>query len=216
MKSPTTLVAFWDVDAPATLERAAANPRDPFVTLIPLYDFIFTYGGGDPVVRGYRALGARDCFPIYSALDPKTHHPVPPDKRFACDLGFLGNRLPDREARVEEFFLGAAVQSPSRTFLLGGAGWGDKHRPTAIPGGEIMLEVQTRMVREMDRMCELHPESHVAIFSHADVIKAAVAHFAGIPLDLFHRLEISPASISVIALDKYGPRILRVNHPGEE
>ncbi len=43
--------------------------------------------------------------PIYNALDPTTHYPVAPDPRFTGDLGFLGNRLPDRETRVEEFFL---------------------------------------------------------------------------------------------------------------
>jgi len=67
--------------------------------------------------------------PVYNALDPGTHHPVPPDPRFAGDLAFLGNRLPDREARVEDFFLDAAWRLPGRDFLLGGNGWGDKHLP---------------------------------------------------------------------------------------
>ncbi|HLK50158.1 MAG TPA: glycosyltransferase [Bryobacteraceae bacterium] len=129
LKGPRRLVAFWDVDAPATLDRVHRNPRDPFTALIPVYDFIFTYGGGDPVVRTYKALGARECVPIYNALDPSTHYPVPPDRRFAGDLAFLGNRLPDREARVEEFFLRAAALSQDRRFLLGGAGWADKPMP---------------------------------------------------------------------------------------
>src|SRR6185312_6880972 len=63
---------------------------------------------------------------------PSTHHPVAPDSRFAGDLGFLGNRLPDREARVEEFFLRAAAALPERTFLLGGSGWGDKPMPRNV------------------------------------------------------------------------------------
>jgi spore maturation protein CgeB len=67
--------------------------------------------------------------PIYNALDPSTHHPAPHDARFAGDLGFLGNRLPDREARVEEFFLRAAELLPERRFLLGGSGWHDKPMP---------------------------------------------------------------------------------------
>jgi spore maturation protein CgeB len=75
------------------------------------------------VVEGYRALGARFCVPIYNALDPATHHPVPPQPRFAADLAFLGNRLPDREARVEGFFFDAARRLPERKFLIGGAGW---------------------------------------------------------------------------------------------
>jgi spore maturation protein CgeB len=132
LRSPRTLVAFWDVDAPATLDRVRTQPDDPFAALVPDYDLVLTYGGGDPVVRGYRALGARECVPIYNALDPATHHPVPPDDRFRADLGFLGNRLPDREARVEEYFLQAAALLPDKRFLLGGSGWGDKPLPAAV------------------------------------------------------------------------------------
>jgi spore maturation protein CgeB len=126
LRRPDGLAAFWDVDAPATLDRLESQPRDPFRPLVPRYDIVFTYGGGDPVVQAYRRFGARDCVPVYNALDPTTHHPVPPDPRFAGDLGFLGNRLPDREARVEEFFLKPAAQLPDRRFLLGGSGWDGK------------------------------------------------------------------------------------------
>jgi spore maturation protein CgeB len=126
------LVAFWDVDAPATLDRVQHDPADPFRALIPRYDVVFTYGGGAPVVNAYTALGARQCVPIYNALDPDTHHPVEPDGRFAGDLGFLGNRLPDREARVDEFFFKAAAQLPEMQFLLGGAGWGDKPKTANV------------------------------------------------------------------------------------
>jgi len=123
---------FWDVDAPATLARLEAAPEDHLRTLVPRYDLILTYGGGEPVVRRYRDLGARECVPIYNALDPETHHPGPHDSRFACDLAFLGNRLPDREARVEEFFLRAAELAPERSFLLAGAGWDDKRLPSNV------------------------------------------------------------------------------------
>jgi spore maturation protein CgeB len=132
LQGPGCLVAFWDVDAPATLDRVHGNPQDPFLPLVPRYDLVFTYGGGEPVRRAYLALGARDCVPIYNALDPGTHHPVAPDPRFAGDLGFLGNRLPDREARVEEFFLRAAAALPGHRMLLGGSGWGDKRLPANV------------------------------------------------------------------------------------
>ena len=130
LRTRSNLVAFWDVDAPATLDRVRSVAHDAFAFLIPRYDVVFTYGGGEPVVSAYKALGARVCVPIYNALDPDTHHPVDPDPRFAGDLGFLGNRLPDREARVEEFFLNPAAQLQQNRFLLGGAGWNDK-RTTA-------------------------------------------------------------------------------------
>ncbi|HVL59386.1 MAG TPA: glycosyltransferase [Burkholderiaceae bacterium] len=132
LKRPGTRVVFWDVDAPATLERMRANPNDPFRACVPRYDLVLTYGGGDPVVRAYREFGAAHCVPIYNALDPSTHHPVPADPRFAADLGFLGNRLPDREARVEQFFLRAAARLPQRRFLLGGSGWDDKPMPPNV------------------------------------------------------------------------------------
>jgi spore maturation protein CgeB len=132
LQRPGTLVVYCDVDAPATLERVHSDPADPFLPLIPRYDLVFTYGGGDPVVNAYKALGARECVPIYNALDPSTHYPVQPDPRFEGDLGFLGNRLPDREARVEEFFLRAAALLPEGSFLLGGSGWDGKGMPTNV------------------------------------------------------------------------------------
>jgi spore maturation protein CgeB len=132
LQAPDCLVAFWDVDAPATLDRMHANPGDPLCALVPRYDLVLTYGGGEPVRRAYLALGARDCVPIYNALDPTTHHPVAPEPRFECDLAFLGNRLPDREARVDEFFLRAATLLPGRRILLGGSGWDDKPLPAGV------------------------------------------------------------------------------------
>src|SRR4051812_43759135 len=79
MRRPGNTVVFWDVDAPATLDRVESNPFDPFRDLIPRYDAILTYGGGAPVVDAYTALGARKCVPVYNALDPSTHHPAAPD-----------------------------------------------------------------------------------------------------------------------------------------
>lgn len=122
-------VVFWDVDAPATLERLETDAADPFRALIPRYDAILTYGGGEPVRSAYEQLGARYCQPIYNAMDPDIHHPAKARPEFAADLSFLGNRLPDRESRVEEFFFKAAARCPDFTYLLGGSGWADKERP---------------------------------------------------------------------------------------
>jgi spore maturation protein CgeB len=126
------LTIYWDVDAAATLDEIRVDPGHPVRRALPALDLVFTYGGGPPVVEAYRGFGARDCVPIYNALDPATHHPVAPDAAFAADLGFLANRLPDREARVEEFFLRAAALLPERHFLLGGNGWHDKAMPANV------------------------------------------------------------------------------------
>ncbi|MBH5366799.1 CgeB family protein [Bradyrhizobium glycinis] len=117
---------YWDVDAPATLEAMDGYPQHHLHRAIPCYDMVLTYGGGEPVVSAYRSVGARDCVPIYNALDPATHFPSPPNPRFACDLSLLANRLPDREKRVEHFFLDVARRLPKKSFVLGGSGWDDK------------------------------------------------------------------------------------------
>lgn len=129
---PQAIRIFWDVDAPATLAELRRDPAHPLHRAIPFLDLVMTYGGGPPVVAGYAEFGARRCVPIYNALDPATHFPVPPEPRFGADLAFLGNRLPDREARVEAFFLGPAARLPDRTFLLGGNGWETKPMPSNV------------------------------------------------------------------------------------
>jgi spore maturation protein CgeB len=132
LRRPGALAAFWDVDAPATLDRIAAEPSDPFHPLIPQYDFVLTYGGGPPVVAGYKKFGARLCVPVYNGLDPETHHPSAADPRFACDLGLVANRLPDRERRIEEYFLSVAAELRDKRFVLAGAGWADKPMPENV------------------------------------------------------------------------------------
>ena len=117
------LKIFWDVDAPATLQRLREDPEDPFHALIPRYDLVLTYGGGPPVVEAYRRHGAPDCVPIYNAVSPEEHFPVPPEPRFAATLSFLGNRLPDREQRVFDYFFETARRLPDHEFILGGSGW---------------------------------------------------------------------------------------------
>ena len=132
---------FWDVDAPATLAEMQGQPEHAVRRSLPRYDMVLTYGGGPPVIEAYEALGARRCVPVYNALDPATHFRVAPEPRFACDLVFLGNRLPDREARVEHFFFEPAAATPERSFLIGGSGWGDKPMP---PNVRSLGHVSTR------------------------------------------------------------------------
>jgi spore maturation protein CgeB len=157
-RSDRTRIAFWDVDAPATLARVESDASDPFRRCIPDYDLIFTYGGGEAVIEHYTRLGARNCHPIYNALDPETHHPVSPNDEYRCDLLFVGNRLPDRERRVEEFFLRAAELAPDLKFILGGEGWGDKRLPANVrwighvgTGEHNLLNCSARMALNINR-----------------------------------------------------------------
>ncbi len=129
---PGAIRVFWDVDAPATLAELRAAPDHPLLQVLPSLDFVFTYGGGPPVVAGYDGFGAVRCVPVYNALDPATHHPVAAEPRFAADLSLLANRLPDREARIDRFFVHAGALLPDRRFLLGGSGWEGKPMPANV------------------------------------------------------------------------------------
>jgi len=130
---PDAIKVFWDVDAAATLdEMRAAGPSHPIRRALPSLDFVMTYGGGEPVVGAYHALGARECVPVYNALDPALHFPVPAEARFRSDLSLLANRLPDRERRIEQFFLEPALRDPPRRFLLGGNGWDTRSLPDNV------------------------------------------------------------------------------------
>lgn len=84
-----------------------------------------------------------------------------------------------------------------------------------FPGGESLREVQARMVAELDAIRDSHPDQTVAVVSHSDPIRLAVAHYAGLALDLFQRLTISPASVTAFAFTHFGPRLLCMNliHP---
>lgn len=87
---------------------------------------------------------------------------------------------------------------------------------TRIPSGELMPEAQLRIIKGIEKLCLKHPDDTVAVISHADLIKSAIAYYAGIHLDMFHRLEISPASVSMIEIKERVIRILFINYPGAE
>jgi len=86
---------------------------------------------------------------------------------------------------------------------------------TRIPGGELFIEAQARAICELELLCAHHPDARVAIVSHSDLIKCVVGYVAGIPIDLLQRIEISPCSVSTIAIDEHEARLLGVNNRGE-
>ncbi len=83
-----------------------------------------------------------------------------------------------------------------------------------FPGGESMLAMQNRMIATVQSIVTEHPDQMVLLCSHADLIKSAISHFTGAPFDLFQRVVIAPASLSIIRFDQHGPKVLRVNDTG--
>lgn len=80
-----------------------------------------------------------------------------------------------------------------------------------IPGGEMGIEVQARMVAATERLRSAHPHERIAIASHGDPIRYLVAHYAGVPIDLVLRIAIDVASVSIIVVDDFGAHVLCVN-----
>jgi probable phosphoglycerate mutase len=95
------------------------------------------------------------------------------------------------------------------------AAWNTFRSSTEVPGGERMLAVQLRAVAALQILCREHPDQMVAVVSHGDVIKAVVAHYLGVHLDLFHRIEIGLASVSIVAVQPWGSQVIRLNDTGD-
>jgi probable phosphoglycerate mutase len=81
-----------------------------------------------------------------------------------------------------------------------------------FPDGENLREVQSRAVAEIEKIVEEHPKGKVCCVSHGDVIKLIAAHYLGVHIDLFQRIVIGPASVSVISISSHGPHILALNN----
>ena len=93
--------------------------------------------------------------------------------------------------------------------------WNSFRSSSHLPNSGLMLEVQLRAVAALQCLCQEYPNQVVAIVSHSDVIKAVVAHYLGVHLDLFQRIEISPASVSIIAVHHGGAQVIRLNDTGD-
>ena len=116
---------------------------------------------------------------------------------FECDFGDWTGKELSKLNKLPEW---KTVQSAPSTFRF--------------PNGESFTEMQTRMVSALDRLRMKHPGGTIVCVSHADTIKAAVAHALGTHIDLFQRIVISPASVSALTWHTGGPIVLAVNSTG--
>jgi probable phosphoglycerate mutase len=159
---------------------------------------------GQRLARSLKQLGIGK---IYSSPQPRARETA----EFLSEL--LGDSV-NIAPQLDEIDYG---EWTGRSFeeLRGIARWRDFNSLrscTRIPGGELMIEVQARVLALMENMSQRHAEMTVALVSHADVIRGALAHCLGMPLDFLLRLEISPASISIVAMEQYGHRVLCINN----
>lgn len=91
------------------------------------------------------------------------------------------------------------------------AEWNKFRSVVRMPGGEAMSEVENRVITFIERTHAQNPTGVFAVFSHGDAIRAGLCYFLGMPLDLLPRVEVEPASVSMVQLGPDGPRVLGVN-----
>ncbi|MBA3552827.1 MAG: MSMEG_4193 family putative phosphomutase [Actinobacteria bacterium] len=130
----------------------------------------------------------------------------------------LGRRIsvrPLADLREVEYgaWTGRSLRQVARTAL-----WRTVQRnpgSARFPDGESLAEVQRRGVAALEEISNRHPRGVVGVVSHGDVIRLALAHYAGIHIDLFQRLIVGPASVSSVGLGRGSPRILSMNDTGD-
>ena len=91
------------------------------------------------------------------------------------------------------------------------AAWNAARSVSRPPGGETMLEAQSRAVGFIERLRRTHGDGAAALVSHADLLKSVLAFFLGLPLDLIGRFEVGPASLSTVVVGDWGAKVLTVN-----
>ncbi len=116
---------------------------------------------------------------------------------FECDFGDWTGKELSKLMKLPEW---STVQRAPSTFRF--------------PNGESFTQMQTRMTSTLDALRVKHSGGTVICFSHADPIKAAVAHAMGTHLDLFQRIVISTCSVSAVSYSGFGPVVLTVNSTG--
>jgi probable phosphoglycerate mutase len=89
--------------------------------------------------------------------------------------------------------------------------WNEARSVTRPPGGEMMVEVQARVVGYLESLRRLYESTRLILVSHSDVIKAAILFHIGLSLDLFSRIEVAPGSISTLIVDSWGAKLVSLN-----
>ncbi|MGI9104013.1 MAG: CgeB family protein [Terriglobales bacterium] len=114
--------AFYDIDTPITVAQLRESGRTAYLLgeQVPGFDVYFSFTGGPMLKEIEQRFGARRAVPLYCSFDPQQYRSFPVNKRFACDLSYMGTYAPDRQPKIEEFLCRPARLLPRRTFTVAG------------------------------------------------------------------------------------------------
>lgn len=114
--------AFYDIDTPITISQLRETGRTEYLRAdqLPIFDVYFSFTGGPLLREIEERFGARCAVPLYCSFDPKEYRKFGVNKRFACDLSYMGTYAPDRQPKIDELLCAPAAALPTKTFLVAG------------------------------------------------------------------------------------------------
>lgn len=123
LDTPIQIRAYYDLDTPVTLDKYYRGESVDYIPPEGLagFDLVLSFTGGRALEETKKCFHAKRVLPLYGSVDPEVHRPAPRERRFVCDLSYLGTYAKDRQNLLENLFLQPAVHLPSRTFHLAGA-----------------------------------------------------------------------------------------------
>ncbi len=149
-ESRATVKAFYDIDTPITVSQVCETGRTDYLRAdqLPIFDIYFSFTGG-PMLGEIQRFGARRVVPLYCSFDPEEYRRYGVNKRFACDLSYMGTYAPDRQQKIEDFLCEPARALPDRKFIVAGPQY-----PKSI-----------RWPENVRRITHLNPRWHARFYS---------------------------------------------------
>jgi len=153
LESRAAVKAFYDIDTPITIAALRQHGRTEYLDAAQVsgFDIYFSFTGGPMLGEIETSFGAKAAVPLYCSFDPHDYRRFPLNKRFACDLSYMGTYAPDRQAKLEEFLVRPAEQLPQRHFIVAGPQY---------PKG-------VRWPKNVKRITHLNPRWHARFYSSA-------------------------------------------------
>jgi spore maturation protein CgeB len=151
--SPAPVKAFYDIDTPITVSLLRQNSATEYLrkSQIPGFDLYCSFTGGPMLTEIEERFGARHAVPLYCSFDPEQYRNFPVNKRFACELSYMGTYAADRQPKIEELLCQPARRLPEKKFIVAGPQY---PRPLRWP-------------KNVRRIVHLNPRWHARFYSSA-------------------------------------------------
>jgi spore maturation protein CgeB len=147
--------AFYDIDTPITIAGLRQHGHTDYLKVeqVAGFDVYFSFTGGPMLREIEERFGAKLAVPLYCSFDPREYRRFGVNKRFACDLSYMGTYAPDRQAKLEELLVSPAEQLPEKRFIVAGPQY-----PKDI-----------RWPANVRRIVHLNPQWHARFYSSSRV-----------------------------------------------